>query len=155
MEVNRHQEAIKALKGDEQYYSSIGRFISEFSHLEFQFKIYISIEIKLSDEDFDPILSHDFALLCTIAQNILSRGLDKDRVERLKSLIGKCRKLNDNRVRVVHGWWNISRRSGTLHHVSRQRLESSSHFKDAAEVAALADEAASLNSELWKILRGN
>jgi hypothetical protein len=154
MQNNRHQEAIKSLKGDERFYSSIGRFLSEFSNLEFQFKCFIANEINLANEHFDPILSHDFALLCTIAQNVLSRGLDKDHADQLKSLIGKCRKLNDSRVRVVHGWWLIGRRSGKLHHVSRQRLESSTHYKDAVEVAALADEAETLNFELWQILRG-
>src|SRR5262249_40187142 len=115
MEHNR--DASKKLAKDDQFYLSIGRFISAFSNLEFDIKCYISLAINLPEEYFDQILSHDFAMLCTMAQNVLCRKADNHRKAQFKALISRCRTLNDHRVRIVHGWWHIGRRSGSLLHV--------------------------------------
>lgn len=69
-----HQEAIKHLGKGEKFYSSIGRFISEFSYLEFVLRQRIAEAVALNFEFLDQIISHDFAMLCTIAQNVMSRG---------------------------------------------------------------------------------
>lgn len=74
MSDNRHQEAIKRLENEEQVYSSIGRFISAFSYLEFVLKLRIQEAVELKDEFSEQIISHDFAMLCTIAQNVMCRG---------------------------------------------------------------------------------
>jgi hypothetical protein len=114
--MNHHQEAITALSGDERYYSSIGRFISAFSYLEFMIKCRIATAVGVPDDYFLEIISHDFSMLCTLAQKLLIREMDKETAARLKTVIGKCRKLNDHRVRIVHGFWLIGRRSGNLLH---------------------------------------
>lgn len=151
--MEHNQEAIKNLPKGDQFFWSIGRFISAFSNLEFDIKCYISLAIDLSEEYFDQILSHDFAMLCTMAQNVLCRGADEARAAQLKSLISRCRTLNDHRVRIVHGLWSIGRRSGSLLHVSRQRLESKKHYVDASELYELADEASRLSADLWEWAR--
>jgi hypothetical protein len=145
-----NQEAMKNLDKGDQFFWSIGRFISAFSNLEFDIKCYISFAINLPEEYFDQVLSHDFAMLCTMAQSVLCRGADENRTAQLKTLISRCRKLNDHRVRIVHGWWHIGHRSGSLQHVSRQRLESSKYYMDAREIAGLADEANNLSIDLWQ-----
>ena len=147
--MEHNQEAIKKLPKGDQFLWAIGRFISSFSNLEFDIKCYISLAISLPEEYFDQILSHDFAMLCTMAQSVLSRGEDETRVSQLKTLIAKCRTLNDHRVRMVHGLWSIGQRSGSLLHVSRQRLEPKKHYGDAKELYDLADEAGKLSAQLW------
>ena len=86
MRYNDHQTAIEELNENERLYSAIGRFITEFSKLEF--KLPIAEVIDLHDEYQDQILSHHFRLLCTIAESILFRVRDED-----------------------HGWW-FSRHEG-------------------------------------------
>ena len=146
-------EAIRKLPKGDQFFWSIGRFITAFSNLEFDIKTYISFAIKLSEEHFDQILTHDFAMLCTMAQTLLSRGQDEARTTALKGLIKRCRSLNDHRVRIVHGMWVIGERSGRLLHVSRQHLESKKHYVDQKELDSLADEAGKLSLELWNWTR--
>jgi len=148
--MGRHQTEINELGVAEQFYSAIGRFISEFSQLEFSFKVYIAETAGLPDEYFDQIMSHDFAMLCTIAENVLPREMDEGRKAQLKALISKCRELNNHRIRVAHGLWVIG--AGKLLHVSRQKLETSTHYqRNAGEVAAQADIANDLRSEFERI----
>ena len=148
MSDNPHQEAIKGFDNDEQFYSAIGRFISEFSYLEFILKFRIAKAVGLNEEFSEQIMSHDFALLCTIAQNVMCRGEDGERAAEISQLIAKCRELNNHRLRIVHGQWAIGRRTGRVVHVSRQKLELSEHYHSSNEVARLADDARMLTGML-------
>jgi hypothetical protein len=72
----------------------------------------------------------------------------------LKEFVKTCRSLNDDRVRIAHGFWVIgSEGRGELHHVSRQRLEAKEHFNEAEVIATKADELRSLTRALLQILR--
>ena len=73
-----------------------------------------------------------------MARNVFSNNLNKDRVD---DVIAKLRKLNDDRVRIVHGLWLAGIEGGKLFHVSRSSLRPSIHFAQprGAEIARLAD----------------
>jgi hypothetical protein len=147
--IGRHRREIAKLEGVEQFYSAIGRFVVEFSRLESVFKILIADATKLPQEYEDVIIGHDFAMLCTIAENVLSRKMNEDRKTHLRTAINKARDLNNHRVRIVHGRWMIGNRSGELHHISRQKLEPRDHYRgNPSEVAAQADIAIELYEEL-------
>jgi hypothetical protein len=149
-----HKKSVNELGGGDKFFSAIGRFIYEFSNLEFDLKHRIADAIGLKDQYFDPIMTHDFALLCTIAQTVLIPSATNDQATKLKALISKCRSMNDDRIRIAHGFWLIGTKgSGQLHHVSRQKLEPTFHFSDPEGLAAKADLAASLRHELWLIFR--
>jgi hypothetical protein len=93
---------LQPLTKDDEFFWSIGRLVSEFSKLEFTIKCHIANAIGLPDEYFTQVLSQDFAMLCTMAQDVLSRGMNaEERKSDLKALISRCRKLNDDRVRIV------------------------------------------------------
>jgi hypothetical protein len=132
------------LSKEDTLYLYIGRFIAEFSELEFTLRSKIATAIHLSQEDTDVILTHDFAMLCTIAQKILTRGKDKEQVAKIKSVIVRCRALNDARVRIAHGYWRVGHPMAKLIHSSRQKLEPVAHFRDVDEIVALVDEAGQL-----------
>jgi hypothetical protein len=148
-----NQRAVSNLSGEERFFSAIGRFIFEFSQLEYTLKLFISKVVGLKDEHFQALMSHDFALTCAIAQTVLGKVVALEKSEDLKTLINKCRSLNDERVRVAHGLWSIVSGSGALHHVSRRKLQVSSHFQEPDALANLADSAAVLRFELAQILR--
>src|SRR5580704_15021399 len=102
-----HQKEIAELTGGEQFYSAIGRFVAEFSRLEALLKWMIEDAVKLPDEYSGIIVTHDFAMLCTIAQNVLSRNADKTHKAKLETVIRRSRDLNNHRVRIVHGYWRV------------------------------------------------
>ena len=143
--MDRHQQAVNKLSGTEQLFSAIGRFIYEFSQLEDDLKQRVAGAISLRDEHFAAIMTYDFAMLCTVAETVLTPIYQ---TAKFKALIGKCRSLNIDRVRVVHGTWEIG--MGVVH-VSRQKLEYAVHFNDTDALARQADLANDLREELRKI----
>jgi len=91
-------------------------------------------------------MTHDFSLLCTVAQRVFATCLSKDSLLKLEALISRLRKLNEERVRIVHGLWVVTIEGGKLHHVSRNKLHEQMHFDEprGEAIARLAD----LESEL-------
>src|SRR6266487_3168038 len=85
--------------------SAIGRFIYEFSQLEYTLRHFLGEEIKLEEKYFDAVLCHDFAQLCTVAENVFSQSRNKEFVAELHKLIKRCHSLNEDRKRVAHGLW--------------------------------------------------
>lgn len=68
-----HQRAVNKFTSEDRFFSAIGRLIFEFSQLEYTLKHHISERIGLGDEYFDALMTHDFAMLCTIAESVLTR----------------------------------------------------------------------------------
>jgi hypothetical protein len=98
-------------------------------------------------------MTHDFAVLCTIAESVLVHpAIAEDRAIRLKELIKKCRCLNDHRVRIVHGLWFVGPKEGRLFRAPKGKIETKVYYEKADEVANLADQANSLRDELPNIL---
>jgi hypothetical protein len=136
-----HRASVGHLNGHEKFFSAIGRFIYEFSQLEFWLKCIIANTIGLESEHVEPILTHDFAMICTILETLVAPRLSDAQATKLKQLVKTCRSLNDDRVRIAHGFWVMgSEGSGSLHHISRQKLKAAEHFQEAEVIASKADE---------------
>jgi hypothetical protein len=133
-----HVQAINKFTADDRWFCAIGRFIFEFSQLEYLLKYYVAVTIGLRDQHFAAITSQfDFARLCAAAQNVwlqphigpsiqdvlgerpahLRKRTRKrkrimagadERERMLKKLLNECKLRNEDRVRVVHGLWSIS-----------------------------------------------
>jgi hypothetical protein len=102
---------------------AIGRFIDQFGSIEFTLRYYLTLAVKLDFNYMDAIITHDFGLLCTAVTTVYSEILRTEEDHRqLKTVISKCRALNDTRVKVVHGQWFAFSRGGTVAHKSRQTL---------------------------------
>jgi hypothetical protein len=69
--MDHHQRSVNKFTSDDRFFSAIGRFIFEFSQLEYTLKHYIAEAIDLRDEHFNPIMTQDFAMLCKIAETVL------------------------------------------------------------------------------------
>ena len=98
-------------------------------------------------------MTHDFAMLCTVGFKVLSREIEVSKARKLKSVIGRCRRLNEERVRIVHGVWILGRRADRLMHVSRTQLSAAQHYKEVEELVTLADEAANIQLDLSELVR--
>lgn len=171
-----HQQSINKFTSGDRWFSAIGRFIFEFSQLEYTLKNYVAEATGLRDQHFNSIMSHDFSRLCAVAETVLLQTgadpafslegdwgdppaynqrlmaeYDADKLQRsktLKDLIKQCRSLNDDRIRVVHGLWMIAGGTGALDYVSRQTFENCSYFREPDELAKKADQAANLRNEI-------
>jgi hypothetical protein len=122
---------------EEATYRAIGRFIARFGGLEYTLRFHLAEEIKLDLNYLSVLVTHDFALLCTAVTTVFSKTLKTEEERReLKTLISKCRALNDIRVKVVHGQWFAFHDGGMVAHVSRRTLA----IEDTTGMAKLLEE---------------
>ena len=136
-------------------YHAIGRFIGNFSYLEYQLRFFLIDKIKLDSKFHNALITHDFSLLCTAVQEVHRQTTEPEVYDRLKKLISRVREFNDLRVKVVHGTWFPYQEGGTLLHVSRHSLQD--HYTE--EMAEYLEQQAELmfdiNLEMMTIfLRG-
>ena len=133
----------------EATYRAIGLFIDGFSSVEYTLRYYLAVEVKLDMNYFHPVLTHDFALLCTAVHEVFGQTLEtEEKKKELKQLIGRARELNDLRVKIVHGQWWPHFEGGTLLHVSRRSLKEN----HSAEMAAHLTKQAELTRQLfWEL----
>jgi hypothetical protein len=85
---------------------AIGRFIFEYSQLEFLLRRILRHKLGIKmDHDDVVTAAFDFAKLCTaiVELSAIEEGGKPDR--KLKDLIGDCHDVNGIRIAVVHGRW--------------------------------------------------
>ena len=138
----------------EETYLAIGRFMFEFSQLEMSLRNFTALEAGVKDRYFDAVMTHDFSLLCTIAQELLGLSWESEgKKTKFLGIIKECRKLNDVRVRVAHGLWVPFRGGGTVHHVSRSSLKAKMSSDQAQELEERAKAVNQLRSEFELLMR--
>lgn len=139
-----------------ELFQEIGRFIFEYSKLEFALRRHFRRKVgyKL---DFDDVLStgFDFAKLCNalLALSAMENGGEPDPA--LKSLISKCKKINDVRVAVVHGTWYSSLAEDRVIHVSRQNMKRQDVFRVAGDLDKHSDAMVKLRDDIAEAISAN
>jgi hypothetical protein len=98
---------------------------------------------------FATVITHDFALLCTITKSVVMPNLDEEEAADLKHLLKTCYQLNEDRVRIAHGFWIVAEDSGQLLHGRKGELDPASHFNEAQAIARKADLMNSLNYQKY------
>lgn len=127
----------------------IGQFIFAFSQLEYSIKVRLAVALRLTEEQLDVVISpYDFAMLCTVTQNILIQ-IKPSKDGELQKLFNKCRKLNEERVKVAHGLWTPGPNGPMARHVSRAKLKHEYHFEHPEKLATLAENAKVLMAEVF------
>lgn len=132
-------------------YRSIGKFIYQFSTLELTIGRHLQTTIRL-ENCFSRIVlaNYDFASLCRVMGGALKERTENDKLkEEVDRIVRRCLKINENRVRIVHGSWFLH--LGAFH-TSRQNLQSKLHFQDIEDVELLAVEIDRVTDELDKIV---
>lgn len=128
----------------QEQFASIGKFIVEFSGLESSIKLGISLLAPLPGDAHDELLAaYDFAMACSVLDALGPKRMSAEDAQKLSRYLKLARGLNTERVRVAHGAWQILG-DFRASHVSRQGLKKTEHFKDEAELLALAREAEDL-----------
>jgi hypothetical protein len=135
----------------QEQYAAIGRFIVEFSGFEGSIKLAIAMLAPLPDDSSTELLAgYDFAMACTVLKTLGNKRMEPDDAKRLNGHLSQALGLNTERVRVAHGTWQTV---GKFHarHVSRQKLKQTEHFRDPAELIALAEEADNLGLLIFSV----
>jgi hypothetical protein len=104
----------------EQTFRAIGRFMYEFSQVEYTIRVYLAQEIRLSDEHFHVAMALDVALLCNVTKKVFAKV---PAAARITAAINEFFEINAVRTRVAHGLWVPFREGGSVHHVSRNTRE--------------------------------
>ena len=130
-------------------YLAIGRFMSEFSQVEYTIRHYLAEEISLDESHFDAIIgSYDAALLCSVAREVFSKSRAETNSRAIAKMLNKFLDLNGNRNRVAHGLWVSSKDGGTVHYAPRSRPAYHISGNQAESLEKLADELIKLRANL-------
>jgi hypothetical protein len=132
----------------EQTYRAIGRFMFEFSQVEYAIRHYLGEVIGLDEKYFSAVVeSYDVGLLVTVVKKVFktSYGQQDSQIEKL---LNRFHELNIERMRVAHGLWVPSMDGGTVHHVPRNKLSPIRLTEQAKQLEKRADEACALRADL-------
>jgi hypothetical protein len=136
-------------------YTALGQFVFEFSQLEYVIRYFLGEALGLGDDRFDVVTSpYDFAALCRVSCQVwlTTPGLTNKERKWVEPYFKECLKLNDQRVRILHGTWFANSAGAGARHVSRSTLKANFFFnKDTVkEIKKAAQKAATLRLEMVK-----
>lgn len=132
----------------EKTYRAIGRFIFEFSQVEYAIRHHLAEEIGLKGQYFSAVVeSYDVGVLMTVAIEVFNKSRGNDAAS-IKTLLNRFRAMNDKRKRVAHGLWVPFMDGGTVHYVARSKLNANQFTEQAMELEQQADELCQLRSDL-------
>jgi hypothetical protein len=141
----------KYVAAAEQTYRAIGRFMFEFSQIEYMVRYYLAETIQLKEEYFSAVVeSYDVGTLIAVAKQVFKKAREKENGADIERLLSQYHKLNDDRKRVAHGLWVPFLEGGTVHYVSRTKLSSSRFTDQAKELEKHADILCQLRANLEK-----
>jgi hypothetical protein len=132
----------------EKTYRAIGRFMFEFSQVEYTIRHHLAEEIGLKEKHFSAVVeSYEVGALTTVAIEVFrkSRGAS---AEPISKLLNRFRGLNDKRKRVAHGLWVPFKDGGTIHYVPRNNLSPGQFTDQARQLEQHADELCQLRTDL-------
>jgi hypothetical protein len=133
----------------EKTYRAIGRFMFEFSQVEFSIRYYLAEEIGLKDEYFSAVIeSYDVTMLCNVAIEVFAKHRAKENADCIKTLIDRrFRDLYSHRNRIAHGLWVPFKEGGTVIRISRDHKRTIAN-NQADVLERQADEACAVRAEL-------
>jgi len=120
-------------------YQAIGKFVYQFSQLEFSIRHLLGDLLELHAAQFYIVTAtYDFATLCRVTSAFIQTLMEPTEVKakEVEETFKKCLRVNDARVRLVHGTWD----SGGAHHISRQSLKPGAYFADVKEITDITEE---------------
>jgi hypothetical protein len=134
----------KSMEARNRQFQGIGRFMFEFSQLEFAIRAVLVSRLDLKEEYFNIVTGpYDFAKLCTVTREA-SVLKYPEKKEELEKLFGACLKLNETRVLVAHGLWLDDLDGLSLRIVSRGTFKTHIYSFKKDELARHADKAQEL-----------
>jgi hypothetical protein len=119
------------MRDEQEMYAAIGRFVFWFSKLEGILKSDFAGLLDLDNDYLDPVVSaFDFAQLCSVLKAMKTKRSPDEAKPKVGEFFKECMKINDERVRVVHGDWTLS----GVRVVSRGSRKAEIYFKEPEEL---------------------
>ena len=144
-----HLSLGKPAEKEREVFESIGRFVFWFSKVEGILKADLAGLLDLDNDYLDPVVSaFDFAQLCTVLKAMKLKRAPEEQKAKLKSFFSECLKVNDERVRVVHGDWTLS----GVRVVSRSSRDPSLYFSKPEELTKLAKRCEELATRYYQFM---
>ena len=138
----------------EKTYRAVGRFMFEFSQVEYSIRHYLAEQIGLDEEHFVAVVeSYEVGPLCSVAIEVFTKSRTKESAVRIKHHINHFRRLDEERKRVAHELWLPSQEGESVHYVSHGGPKTTLSPNQAEALEQLADETRALRSELEKAFR--
>ncbi len=158
MNASKSSEQIEA-EGEKRrlLHLALGRFVFEFSQLEFMIRHALAAALDLRDDQFYVITStYDFAALCNVTKAYFTRfcGCSDEEGQQIEGLLNACLTINQKRVRIAHGTWFIDEEESGATHVSRNSLEPRVYYSRPDEIDADTDEVMRLKTGIMRFLIG-
>jgi hypothetical protein len=139
---------------EEKTYRAVGRFMFEFSQVEYAIRHYLAEEIGLSEEYFVAVVeSYEVGILCSVDMEVFAKSRSKESASRIKHHLNHFRGIDEERKRVAHGLWVPSQEGESVHYVSHSDPKPTLSTNQVDALEQLADETRALRSELEKALR--
>jgi hypothetical protein len=125
-------------------FKGIGRFLLEFSQLQFTIRFVLSARLGLDGKYFDIVTGpYDFAMLCTVTEKASIVKYPEKKVQ-IEKIFNQCRNLNQSRVMIAHGMWTDDFDGLSVRHFGRSSLTTATHSFKGDEFDRLADRAQEL-----------
>jgi hypothetical protein len=135
----------------EKTYRAIGRFMFEFSQVEYSIRHRLAEEIGLNEEYFAAVVeSYEVETLCSVGAEVFTIARTKDSACRIKHHLNHFRRLDEERKRIAHGLWVPSQEGESVHYVSHSGSKLKLSTNQVETLEQLADEIRALRSELEK-----
>jgi hypothetical protein len=139
----RRRRTVSAALRDKGF-KGIGRFLLEFSQLQFSIRFVLAARLGLDEKYFDIVTGpYDFAILCTVTEKASIVKYPEKRVQ-IEKVFKECRKLNESRVLIAHAMWTDDFDGLSARHFSRNSLTTATHSFKKDEFDRLADKAQEL-----------
>ena len=131
-------------------YEKIGRFIADFSQLEFSIRVNLMQALRLDHLSYPAELAeaitspYSFTSLCKVAQKVFSlvNQADDTRAMKIAAVLNKCLALHEQkRNPLVHGIWAPSDRGPVARYTAQGTGRVSFHFENPDELDAMIREA--------------
>jgi hypothetical protein len=132
----------KRARPSEKTYRAIGRFIFEFSQLEYEIRHQVAEAVDIPFWHFNEIMVHDFTILCNAALSVFKFAYtsEEHRWKKMEPLLKKALGLGNIRNAVAHGLWVPFVQGGKVIHVPRS-MQPNVSVKQAETLEKKADEA--------------
>jgi hypothetical protein len=132
---------------------AIGRFMFEFSQLEFYIRYALKCALGLDDEKFT-VIAYDFAPLCKATDEFFRRFVEHAQHDQkeIKSLFNDCLSINDRRVQIAHGTWFVDETGLGAQHVRRGSFTPKVVYEKIGELDQITEKTKDLQSRVSRLL---
>lgn len=143
----------KKQEAAEKTYRAIGRFMFEFSQLEYEIRYRLSEALDVAPWYFNEAMVHDFSALCNAAKSTFEFEYvkEKPKFKELEKLLNRALEFSHLRNAVAHGLWVPFKKGGSLIHVPRGKFNGTVKTQQATALETKADDALAVRVAIAKI----